>query len=313
MAIDWDALYELAPSDTTYVKDTDDAIRSLKTATRERVTKEHEFDLASQARQGLHRAGSAVAFYQASAPTQRNGVALAVADAGILFIDSDDNLAEVWVGDSFEGIKAEYANTAGASPLHTEVRITSGSGNWTVPSGITQIRVKCIGGGGGGGGSYRNGLNQFAGGGGGGTDIGSVPWSYIEVTPGSEIAYSVGTGGAGGNGSTSSPSDGGTGGATTFTGATTGPGGGGGKYIGEPGAAPAIVGGIPGSPGESSVDDLVRTWGGTGGGLGGKTNPSGTAGTGGFGGGGGGGFQWSSDARNFSGGNGGSGLIIIEY
>ena len=112
MAIDWDALYELTPSDTTYVKDTDDAIRSIKTATRERITKEHEFDLASQARQGLHRAGSAVAFYQASAPTQRNGVSLAAADAGLLWIDSDDKLTKVWDGDSMEGIRAASAVTA---------------------------------------------------------------------------------------------------------------------------------------------------------------------------------------------------------
>lgn len=101
MAIDWDALYELAPSDTTYVKDTDDAIRSLKTATRERVTKEHEFDLASQARQGLHRAGSAVAFYQASAPTQRAGVALAAADAGIFWVDSDTLQLYSWNGSAW--------------------------------------------------------------------------------------------------------------------------------------------------------------------------------------------------------------------
>lgn len=101
MAIDWDSLYELAPSDTTYVKDTDDAIRSLKTATRERITKEHEFDLASQARQGLHRAGSAVAFYQTSAPTQRNGVDLAAADVGIEWIDSDTGILYVWDGDSW--------------------------------------------------------------------------------------------------------------------------------------------------------------------------------------------------------------------
>jgi hypothetical protein len=130
MAIDWDALYELAPSDTTYVKDTDDAIRSLKTATRERVTKEHEFDLASQARQGLHRAGSAVAFYQASAPTQRNGVDLSAADAGILFVDSDDKSLKFWDGDSFEGITIPYEDITGivgiANSVHS-ASITYGS------------------------------------------------------------------------------------------------------------------------------------------------------------------------------------------
>src|SRR4030042_2615641 len=112
MAIDWDVLYELSPSDSTFVKDTDDAIRSFKQAVRERLTKEHEHDLASQSRQGLHRAGSALAFYQSSAPTQRNGVALAAADAGLLYVDSDDKLTKVWDGGSFEGLRAQSAIAA---------------------------------------------------------------------------------------------------------------------------------------------------------------------------------------------------------
>jgi len=62
---------------------------------------------------------------------------------------------------------------------------TSGSGTWTVPTGVTSVSVTCWGGG-------AAGTNMSSGGGGGGC---SVTPSYA-VTPGASIPYAVGSGGA---------------------------------------------------------------------------------------------------------------------
>jgi hypothetical protein len=76
----------------------------------------------------------------------------------------------------------------------------SGSGTFTIPSGITRLKVTVIGGGGGGG-------NRTDGGGGGGGGA-AIKW-LTSVTPGNTLAYSVGAGGAADNtGSTSSVSSG---------------------------------------------------------------------------------------------------------
>lgn len=193
---------------------------------------------------------------------------------------------------------------------HAVVTITSGSGNWTVPNGVHRIKVKCVGGGGGGGASYNYGSNYYGGGGGGGTIIGNVIPTILNVSPGTNIAYSVGVGGSGGN-----AGDGGDGGVTTF-GSVTGAGGGGARYatggLGGRGGAPAAGGaGAAGSPGVFSA--INRDIGGSGGGAGGAGSQStgsgsGTGGVGGYGGGGGGGHGTAG-----IGGNGGSGIIIIEY
>lgn len=87
----------------------DDRIRSFKAAFKERLEKEHYLDLAeagAQPRQGLHRAGSAVAFYQASAPTTRNGIALGASDAGILWVSSTSGNVAVYSGSSWISIGA---------------------------------------------------------------------------------------------------------------------------------------------------------------------------------------------------------------
>lgn len=317
MAIDWDSLFELSPTDTTYVKDTDDYIRSLKTAVRERFVKEHAFDLLDQTRQGLHLQGSAVAFFQSAEPTQRNGVDLGEDDEGLIWIDSDTFIAYTWTwdADAETGSWIRIAN----NQYETQVLLTTvGGGTWTVPDGVYKIRVKCIGGGGGGSGSYGVTSGSYfkgSGGGGGGTDIAEVPWVYADVVPGEEYDYSVGDGGAAG---TSSGGIGGTGESTTFGTLATGSGGGGGGnastvQVMYPGSAPAITGGKPGFPGSSILADSVfyRLIGGNGGGTGGARATSGAGGAGTRGGGGAGG-TWSL-TTSYAGGAGGAGFIIIEY
>jgi hypothetical protein len=189
-----------------------------------------------------------------------------------------------------------------------------GTTNWTVPNGVTKVKVRGWSGGGGGGGSA--GTNSAAAGGGGG--------SYFEgifaVAPGQVIAVTVGgpgTGGAAGGNNGGSP-----GGATSFGGyASAGPGTGGGG---------AASGGYQGT-----------TIGGGGTATGGSTaNISGTNGVAGFqvgsigaGGAGGNAFAGSGAGTTFGGatmgqtpggggagganggfgGTGGSGLLILEW
>jgi hypothetical protein len=167
-------------------------------------------------------------------------------------------------------------------------RITSGSGNWTVPADVYRIRVTCVGGGGGG---RQGNTTTFAGGGGGGTNISLAIGDVLDVSPGQSIAYSVGAGGAANT----------DGNDTTFTGATTGGKGYTPTLIGIGGLGATGGAGSAGSPGNTTI-------GGAGGGAGGYGGSgAGNGGAGGYGGGGGGG------GLTGAGGAGGSGIIIIEY
>lgn len=76
------------------------------------------------------------------------------------------------------------------------VTYTAGSGVYTVPSGVTQLTVTLVGGGGGGGGCGGNEEPVYTGGGGAG---GATTYAVIDVTPGQQIPWTVGSGGAGGN------------------------------------------------------------------------------------------------------------------
>ena len=75
------------------------------------------------------------------------------------------------------------------------VTITS-SGNWTVPSGINEIKALYLIGGGGGGGSSEN--YTAAGGGGGGTGGIVSIYRNLKVTPSQSIPIIIGAGGIGG-------------------------------------------------------------------------------------------------------------------
>jgi hypothetical protein len=80
------------------------------------------------------------------------------------------------------------------------VYLTSGSGNFTVPAGVTQLTYSIVGGGGGGSGGYQIGgrNNNYTFGdivGGAGGSGGRLINQTLAVTPGQVIAYSVGAGG----------------------------------------------------------------------------------------------------------------------
>ena len=74
----------------------------------------------------------------------------------------------------------------------TVVNFTGGSGNWTIPTGVTSVEVLVVGGGGSGGGGVNVGSGYEGGGGGGGVYYDA---SYA-VTGGISVDVAVGAGGA---------------------------------------------------------------------------------------------------------------------
>ena len=203
------------------------------------------------------------------------------------------------------GVRRSWISREGV--LMGQQTYTSGSGNWTVPNGVTSVTVLLIGGGGGGA------SGGFVGGGGGG---GSISRTGHTVTPAESIAYSVGAGGA--------PD--GAGGNTTFDGLTAG-GGGFGQYLdggaggtgdytggaGNDGTAAPVAGGGGSSGGRSSAGNSgglsaggsAVSEGGSGG------NGATTGGVSGSSPGGGGGGD--SGGEGFDGGTGGAGYIQIDW
>jgi len=174
----------------------------------------------------------------------------------------------------------------------SNMQVFTSSGTFTVPAGVTKVKVTVVGGG--GGGSAMN----YGAAGAGGTAIRIISG----LTPGGTVAVTVGGGGAGGN---LAGSAGGTGGTSSF-----------GAFCSATGGAGTAYGtGINGTGGIGSGGNLNFAGGpgaiGTGGcsffGGGGTyfTNRDARA----YGGGGGGG----SDESGVPGGNGSAGVVVVEY
>lgn len=307
----WNSAFAATPSGGAPIGEGDDRIRELKTAIYERLVKELVMDLSSglAAEDGWLKSGASKIYVGESEPTTRpdGTTALTEADYGRLWYNTSDTQLYVYTSSGWitlplvaEATHAGSAASVDTLAPHAIVKLVSGSGNWTVPDGVTRIKVTCVGGGGGGGGGGSTG-----GGGGGGTNISDVIPSVISVTPGETRAYAVGSGGAGGGSSL----NGSNGGSTTFSGATTGSGGSGGG-AGVSGGYGGR-GGLGSTGGAGSAGGVASGYlGGSGGGAGGRGGISdGASGSaGGYGGGGGGGAHSTG-----SGGAGGSGIIIIEY
>ena len=220
---------------------------------------------------------------------------------------------------------------------------TSGNSTFTVPAGVTSIKVECWGGGGAGGGSYVG-----AGGGGGG---GAYNTTNFTVTAGQVLNITVGAGGTGGNNA-----NGGNGDTTTVSGSpgtisanggtggergngffiwiipfnyygNGGNGGAGGSYAGGNGGKAdgngAGGGGGAGNNANGGNGENTTT------GVGGSGNPNISPYIGGNGGGyidqnnngqpgnkpggGGGGSRSRSDGTSRSGGAGAAGQVIISW
>ncbi len=220
---------------------------------------------------------------------------------------------------------------AGASPVaaaSTNFPYTGSSQSYSVPDGVSVIKIEALGAGGGGYGAvggagavvtaYRtvnsaSSLTVRVGGGGGpGTADagGGAATAVYETALGTADAQRVVAGGGGG-GADHPPSIGGSGGGTGGIG-----GDGGGTTFGSGGsnssggAAGAPGGGAGGNSGSNGNDGFVLNSGGlsdsVAGGAGGFTGGNGGGG-GGFGGGGGGGFCGGGGGGGFGGGGGGGG------
>lgn len=212
--------------------------------------------------------------------------------------------------------------------------VLTGSGDWTVPDGITNISIVVVGGGGGAG------TGDYTQGGGGGGAGGLIHIDDYDISGyGSTISYSVGGGGPGANGYYTS---GYRGSNSTFGNLTADGGGGGASYDGDVNNNSERHGGSGGAAGnatQSSTNDGYSNTGfghdgysgyGGGGGAGsagqssnggdgmnvfgrtlaegGSVGSSASGGTSGSGDGGG-----SEKDSNTQGGSGGSGTIIIRY
>jgi hypothetical protein len=259
---------------------------------------------------GWHIQGSAIDYYQASAPTTRpDGMtALDASDYGRRWYNTSTGVESIYT----VGGWGVFANTNWQGQI---VRITSGSGNWTVPGGVHKIRVKCVGGGGGGcggdlGSAVSSGGNGNAttfagattgpGGGGAAQNLGGAAPATPAGEPGCNGLYFYGAGGSavlnsGGQGGGSTGGRGGLTGTVAAAGGFGGGGGGGGGGL----STGTVIGG--GGGGGTSICDLLGDM---------LTVAPGdviaySVGAGGAGSAGTNGQQAGAD--------GGSGIIIIEY
>ena len=204
-----------------------------------------------------------------------------------------------------------------SSQVRPNIQAFTSSGTFTVPSGVTQVKVTVIGGGGGGASSSTS--NPGGGGGAGGIAVGVV--SGLSGT----VAVTVGAGGAGGaSGGANSGADGGTSSFGSYLSAT---GGGGGN-------APVSDGGAGAGGGVGTVGSGATGYG-TGGSSGtdgssasGKGGDGGAPGNGrgitdnvscapanavGYGGGGGGCGNGAGEGSGYPGGAGAGGLVVVEW
>ena len=189
-----------------------------------------------------------------------------------------------------------------------------GSTTWTVPAYVYKLKITVIGAGGGGGRQASTNSSLGAGGGGGGALI-----KILAVSPGDVCSITVGGGGSGGASIGSSGSAGGNtvfvNGSTTLTANGGGGGAVGSSFAGAGGAGGTASGGdinIVGGKGQDGYADgsgvaYVAASGGSAAFVGVTCSP-GTSGSNNSGSGGG-----SQKTFPGSAGNGGSGLIIIEY
>jgi len=191
-------------------------------------------------------------------------------------------------------------------------QVFTASGTFTIPTGITRVKVTIIGGGGGGGGGNAGGEcnPSYSGGGGGGAGA-AVKW-LTSLTPGNTLTVTRGAGGGGGAGG--DPAFSGTSGGTssvasgteTITTVSATGGAGGGHDTGNSGGA--------GGTGSSGDLNVAGGGGNANGGVGGSSMMGGAGialgGAGGvYGGGGGGGNSNGSSV----GGAGANGVIFFEW
>ena len=208
--------------------------------------------------------------------------------------------------------------SAGLPGPRAEVFNTSGT--FTVPSGVTAVKVTVIGGGGNGGGANSDGCNYGRGGGGGGGGM-AVEW-ITGLTSGGTVAVTVG--GAGGTSSfgaycsANGGSAGGTGSASNAGGGAGGTGSGGTTNFditggrGGSGGTDSGAGGAPGGSFASGAAPGISLLGGAAASGVGSAGTNGTAATT-KGCGGSGAVSALSNPGTRNGGAGAGGMVLVEY
>jgi hypothetical protein len=143
------------------------------------------------------------------------------------------------------GVTFNDTTTQATAYIGHRGQVFTSSGTFTVPTGVSSIKVTVVGGGGGGGVGIDGSYGGPAGGPGGNGGGGGTSFGYVAVTPGASYAVVVGSGGNGSNSGT-----GGSGGTSSF-GSTllTASGGAGGSNSG---------GGANGSGGGTLRDSLLN-------------------------------------------------------
>ncbi len=200
-------------------------------------------------------------------------------------------------------------------PGFSQIQAFATSGSFTVPIGVTRVKVTVIGGGGAGG---THTTIPSGGGGAGGQAIhvinGLTPGAVIPVTVGAGgVPWTGGSVGQGGSGGTSS--------FGAYVSATGGQGGGGGSVVATAagGGGGSAVGGDVNSGGSCGGDSIIQAarggdGGGPGAGRGTTGSVQGIPGQGyGGGGGGGGSSNTMGTGTGSPGGAGAAGLVIVEY
>lgn len=174
---------------------------------------------------------------------------------------------------------------------------------WTVPSGLSSLRILIVGGGGGGGAAKDNG----SGGGGGAGQVKEL--MSQRVSPRGTLAISVGSGGIAGIAASSYPTENhaGAGGNSeisingTSLAIALGGNPGSGSRIATPGAANSIPAGFGGVGGTAATSSVASQGGSRGGNLGGGGGGGGSSGNGGTG----------AVGSNGAGGTGGAGTTSV--
>lgn len=227
---------------------------------------------------------------------------------------------------SFKPLNELLEDIAGGEVIFKE------SGVFTVPDGVTAIFVTACGGGGGGGSRKKSSSDEY--GSGGGSGGACVVKKRFEVTPNQEVQITIGAGGAGGTydqptGNDGSPTiigdlitlAGGQGGGVYYPGYSVGKGSGVGGYY--DGSTIVSIKGENGAIGRGGTytGNITLSGSGAAGGGGGGSYGDGAGVITGYssgldalpntgGGGSGQPYTWGSSSK---GGDGGSGIAIIEW
>jgi hypothetical protein len=304
---------ENIPNDNTLAKNIDDEVRSTKTAIRERLEVEHDFaaDESGITTIGQHKKGSArVGFGTAEEKPANNADNPGLLYLTLADVDADEEVTQLEITKVELDTGTEWKTLAGinwniyeadgttvktsttATNATHGVKAFTSTGTFVVPAGITTVWVTICGGGGGGGGAV--------GGSGGGADA-KIAQPVTGLTPGEEIAITIGAKGKGGVSGGASATAGGTSSFGSFVSAS-----GGGKGNNASGS-----GGAAGGPGGAKGNTSTAAMGANGGGS--MFGAGGIGGTGAGGDAGGYGAGGAGGASASNGGDGSPGFVLVEW